>query len=131
MTQKLIKIAIKDTFGRYMSSDGGSDNGMLCNDTKINSHWNLFDMVPIGNAQILLRASDGRYCSSENSEQVMHCNRDSASDWEKFTLICNYDGTFSLQGNTGKYVSSSTGSWSIKCTSDGIGRWENFTVEYE
>ncbi|KAI6169966.1 hypothetical protein M3Y97_01168900 [Aphelenchoides bicaudatus] len=118
-------ISIRCNTNKFVWSDAADGNAMKCfKDTP--GH---FKMTPTNGKVSLQSGNTNKYCSSEDSKEAMHCNRDVVQEWELFEKVDNSDGTVSFKCSNNKYMSSQNGLKPMDCTGDKIAEWEKFRIE--
>ena len=78
--------------------------------------------------KVALKASNGKYVSSENGSKPMTANRTKIGRWERFEMEELANGDVAFKANNGKYISSERGSKPATANRSNIGTWERFRL---
>ncbi|WP_281989022.1 T9SS type A sorting domain-containing protein [Aquimarina aggregata] len=110
------------SINKYLSTNMNFNSGSAGNQQK-------FSVQSAGNGTVSIKASNGKYVSSENGNKRMTANRNAVGAWEKFTLVSQGGDVYAIRGNNGKYVSHENGNGAANCNRGAIGAWEKFVIK--
>ena len=85
ITQENGKVALKTSFGKFVSDDRNGGNKLFANRNAANE-WEQFEIITLDGGKINLKSSAGKIvCGDQSLGGLLVANRNQASDWETFT----------------------------------------------
>lgn len=93
-----------------------------------NQEWEQFTAYPLGGEEYAIKSGrTGRWCSDDDGDNGVVCDRTHINPWEVFRKYENSDGTVSFRGRRwGRYCASENDR--MICNRPSIGEFEKFTL---
>lgn len=111
ITQISIDVNIEEPIGNDLVSlqNVGSTKYITFDDTTLNLSCSAtsvgtnekYEWIDLEDGKIALKATNGKYVSSENGTKIITCNRSEIGAWETFTLIEKGEDIYTITGNNG------------------------------
>ncbi len=148
--------AIQTSNGHFLTAVGGGGLGgsitsggsaPIDSNRTVAQGWEIFTIVPIGNNQVAIQTSDGKYLTAnqgggirgtDDNASPIDTDRTAVNTWETFTInyvdsshtkatIQTWDGHY-LTANYGGGINTPLASYPLRSNATQIQTWERFTL---